>query len=150
MDPLTDVEFFRLTREDIPSMLALEQSCFSTPWSEEEFQEAFTQKHFAAFGLQIRPCLLAYISFYHVADELEILNFAVAPPHRRQGFGGRLLRMILQISRKMDIRRIVLEVRAGNVPALALYEGVGFKKKGRRPAYYADTGEDALICILDL
>lgn len=115
------------------------------PWSAEQFRQSFEQKSFAAFGLRRQGQLVAYISVYHAAGELEILNIAVDPVYRRLGYGKNLLRMMLQVARKMGIERAVLEVRIGNAPALALYQGLGFEKVGTRLGYYADTGEDALI-----
>lgn len=134
-------------------MLPLEQACFSMPWSENQFRDAFAQKNFAAFGLRApsaQDVILAYISFYHAAGELEILNIAVSPEHRRRGRGGRLLCMALQVAQKMDMQRAVLEVRVNNTPAIRLYERTGFVRVGRRPRYYADTGEDALVYALTL
>ena len=61
-----------------------------------------------------------------------------------------LLSTALQMARKMGRVRAVLEVRTGNIPALGLYQGLGFECVGRRPKYYADTGEDALILTLQL
>ena len=141
----------RLQAQDIPQVLALEKLCFSMPWGEAQFQAAFHQRHFAAFGLRAaNQDVLAYISFYHALDELEILNIAVTPALRRRGLGGHLLKLTLQIAKKMAIVRAVLEVRVHNVPALKLYEGLGFVCAGRRPKYYTDTGEDALIYALSL
>lgn len=150
MKPPGHVEFVRLTEKDLAAALALEKACFSMPWSEEQFRGAFAQRNFAVFGLRRRQRLSAYISLYHAASELEILNIAVCPPRRRQGLASRLLRMTLQAAREMDMQRAVLEVRVGNAPATALYEKLGFKREGRRPGYYADTGEDALIYALNL
>lgn len=139
-------EFFRLTVQDVDAVVPLEQACFSLPWSTEQFFAAFEQGHFAAFGLRDgQGALLGYVSFYHALDELEILNIAVAPHCRRQGKGRELLALALQVAKKMGIERAVLEVRVHNGPALRLYEGLGFACVGRRPKYYADTGEDALI-----
>lgn len=156
-------EFFRLGPGDVSTVVALEQACFSMPWSEEQFRAAFHQPSFAAFGLRQAQAgaaraqqgmqsgaLLGYISLYHALDELEILNIAVAPHSRRQGKGRKLLTLALQVARKMGIERAVLEVRVHNIPALRLYEGLGFACVGRRPKYYADTGEDALIYALSL
>ena len=132
-------------------MSAIERECFTLPWSEEQCRAAFGQKAFAAFGLFNGECLEGYISIYHTEDELEILNLAVRPQMRRQGHGKRILRTVLRLARKMDIHRVLLEVRTGNRAAIALYEGCGFQKVGRRRNYYADTGEDALVyrCELD-
>lgn len=139
------LQFLRLGVADLPEAVQLEKRCFTMPWSDEQFRKAFEQKNFAAFGLRCPQGLVAYISIYHAAGELEILNIAVDPVHRRQGHGKSLLQMMLQVARKMGIERAVLEVRRHNIPALALYQGLGFAQAGVRRGYYADTGEDALI-----
>lgn len=145
------LEFARLDTADIAALSQLECLCFSMPWSEQQFAGAFCQKSFAAFGLRCHTALIAYVSIYHVVDEMEILNIAVDPAHRRQGHGKTLLGLVLQVARKMHIERAVLEVRVHNSAALALYTSLHFKKVGERLGYYADTGENALIyqCIFD-
>ena len=115
-------------------MFSLEKCCFSQPWTEEQCRAAFQQPAFAAFGLVGAAGLAAYISFYHSADELEILNIAVSPERRRQGLGRRVLGMALQ-----------LEVRESNTPAIGLYESFDFRPVGRRRNYYRAPDEDALI-----
>jgi ribosomal-protein-alanine N-acetyltransferase len=87
---------------------------------------------------------------YHTADELEILNLAVSPERRRQGLGRRLLQAALRLAAKGGIVNILLEVRAGNAPAVSLYESCGFQRVGLRKGYYADTGEDAHVYALAL
>lgn len=138
-------QFFRLGPEDVKDVVALEQACFSTPWTEEQFNLSLEQKVFALFGLRLEGRLAAYAAIYHAAGELEILNIAVAPEHRRQGLGRRLLSLLLQVAAKMGITRGVLEVRISNAPAIALYESLGFTRIGVRPGYYKDTDEDALL-----
>ena len=140
----------RLTAGEAAAMQALEAACFSLPWSEEQCRAAFSQQAFVAYGLEEAGVLQGYISLYQAADELEVLNLAVLPVARRQGLGERLLRTALQEAEKTGINRALLEVRTGNVPAIALYEKCGFVRVGKRPRYYADTGEDALIYQCDL
>ncbi|MGA2481863.1 MAG: ribosomal protein S18-alanine N-acetyltransferase [Candidatus Acidiferrales bacterium] len=79
------------------------------------------------------------------ADEMEILNFAVLPEHRRQGFGKRLLETAVRENRREGAARAYLEVRASNSAAIAFYKANGFKLFGRRPSYYADPVEDAVV-----
>ena len=98
-----------------------------------------------AFGLLREEELVAYISFYHIGDEVEILNLAVLPTERRSGHGRRILQLVLQAAAKMGIQNVLLEVRTGNLPAVALYESCGFRRLGVRSRYYPDTNEDALI-----
>lgn len=140
-----DVVIKKLKLSHAGSMSELEKACFSMPWSFKQCAGALAQKSFAAFGLWRGNALLAYISFYHAGNELEILNLAVLPAERRQGFARRILLLALQVGHKMGMQKVLLEVRESNVAARALYEDCGFQKCGRRPHYYTDCGEDALI-----
>jgi ribosomal-protein-alanine N-acetyltransferase len=149
------LEFFRLGLHELDALAELEGQCFTLPWSKEQIAGHLGLPNFAAFGLRASPGQdagtedgagpAAYISFYHSPDELEILNLAVAPRWRRHGCGTRLLRRVLHMAAKKGIRRAVLEVSAGNAPARALYERLGFAQVGRRRGYYHDSGEDALV-----
>lgn len=148
--------FERLDSGYLPELLTLEKACFASPWSEEQFNLALEQKLFNVFGLVLPATateprqLLAYLSLYHVADEMEIFNLAVDKSFRRQGLARRLLGLVLQIGRRMGIRYTFLEVRVGNVPARNLYGSFGFEQVGLRKGYYPDNGEDALILRLEL
>lgn len=137
--------FRRLQQDDAVAMHALEQKCFSLPWTEKQCCQAFLQNAFAAFGLWNENRLIAYISVYHVYDEFEILNLAVDPEEQRRGYGRRILQTTLQVAHKMGIKNVALEVRERNFPAIALYKSCGFFQAGKRSHYYPDTGEDALI-----
>ena len=137
-----------LGRTDLDAVLDLERRCFVLPWSEEQLRNAFELETFTAFGL-FGPAglddLIAYVSFYHVPPEMEILNMAVRPDCQRLGHGFRLMALLLEKGRRMGLNRAFLEVRASNVPAINLYEKHGFAGIGLRKGYYADNGEDALL-----
>ncbi len=87
--------------------------------------------------------LVGYTLFWHVVDEVHLLNVAVAVSARRQGLGRALMLDLVAYARAHGIVRILLEVRASNAPALALYESMGFTRFNVRPRYYSD-GEDAI------
>jgi ribosomal-protein-alanine N-acetyltransferase len=93
--------------------------------------------------------VLGYSLFWHVVDEVHLLNVAVAIPQRRHGIGLALMNDLLAYARAHGIVRILLEARAGNTPALALYERLGFERYHVRERYYAD-GEDAVEMSLTL
>ncbi|MBU1004105.1 MAG: ribosomal protein S18-alanine N-acetyltransferase [Proteobacteria bacterium] len=145
-----ELTFHRLGVADLAPLVALEQQCFSAPWKEEQFLLGLEREVFKVFGLKDGEELVAYCSFYHVLDEMEILNIAVAPQGRRRGTGRRLLSLVLQICRKMGIQNAHLEVRFGNAAARALYASFGFQETGVRKGYYPDNGEDAILMCLDL
>jgi len=77
-------------------------------------------------------------------DEGHVLDLAVTPTARRSGTGRALLSALSAELRTRGARGLTLEVRSGNLGALALYRGAGFAVEGRRPGYYPD-GEDALL-----
>lgn len=133
------------------AMHELECLCFSLPWSLEQCQGALAQNFFKAFGMLDKDeSLLAYISFYQLQNEIEIVNLAVHPQWRRKGLGGNLLAILLQAANKMSIEKVALEVRAGNFAARALYAQAGFQQVGIRKKYYPDNGEDGLVLAMEL
>ncbi|MFY9119786.1 MAG: GNAT family N-acetyltransferase, partial [Syntrophomonadaceae bacterium] len=69
----------------------------------------------------------------------------VDPKWRGQGLGRVLMEEAEKIARQKKALRILLEVRPSNYVALALYESMGYMETGRRPAYYTDNCEDAII-----
>ncbi|BBD07648.1 ribosomal protein S18-alanine N-acetyltransferase [Desulfovibrio ferrophilus] len=147
---IEELTFHRLGIQDLADLVVLEQQCFSAPWKEEQFLLGLEREVFKVFGLKDGDELVAYCSFYHVVDEMEILNIAVVPERRRHGAGRRLLSLVLQICLKMGIQNGHLEVRVGNVAARALYASFGFQEIGVRKGYYPDNGEDAILMRLDL
>jgi ribosomal-protein-alanine N-acetyltransferase len=78
-----------------------------------------------------------------VADEVTLMDVAVAPSARRRGAGRALVEELLAFARARDARLVVLEVRKSNAAAIALYERLGFEAVGVRRGYY-DDGEDAV------
>lgn len=87
--------------------------------------------------------VLGYVLTWSVVDELHVLDVAVARAARRLGVGRALLDAALARARAAGAARVLLEVRAGNVAARALYAALGFTAFHVRPRYY-DDGEDAV------
>ena len=105
----------RMEKRHIPSLVALEQACFSEPWTAAGFEE-----------------------------ELEN-PVAVSPACRRQGVAAALLEAALAECAARGVERLCLEVRESNAPAIALYTRFGFALDGRRPRFYSAPTEDALL-----
>jgi ribosomal-protein-alanine acetyltransferase len=86
-----------------------------------------------------------FIVARQTAGEAEILNLAIIPGKRRTGGGGALLRAAMAKFRARDVSRVFLEVRESNEDAIAFYEKYGFSKTGKRPSYYHDPEEAAIV-----
>jgi ribosomal protein S18 acetylase RimI-like enzyme len=74
----------------------------------------------------------------------------VAGPARRRGFGTRLLGEFLRRAQSEGATAIFLEVRESNHAARSLYEKWAFSESGRRPRYYTQPEEDAIVYRLAL
>jgi ribosomal-protein-alanine N-acetyltransferase len=83
-------------------------------------------------------------------DQAELETIAVAAPSQRQGVGRQLWAAMARELRLAGVREVRLEVRASNRPAIGLYRALGFAETGRRPRYYADPAEDAVLMDLQL
>lgn len=77
--------------------------------------------------------------------EGELLKIAVGREHRRQGIAAQLVAHTLRYLAAQGVARCFLELRAANLPALALYERFGFRRVGLRKNYYASPVEDAIL-----
>jgi len=81
---------------------------------------------------------------------MHLLKIAVAPEWRSRGIGRWLLNECMREEAEKGIAQILLEVRPSNTPALAMYNRMGFWQIGKRPNYYPDTREDALVLSFNL
>lgn len=85
-----------------------------------------------------------------LAPEAELESIAVAPEAQRQGIGSTLLQAACAAAFSQRAATLFLEIRASNTSAAALYRHSGFRETGRRPGYYADPKEDAILMARDL
>ena len=101
----------------------------------------------AAGGVAVGIILLFWLPWW--AALLIVLGVPAAayltldPSQRRRGIGSALLEEMIE--RAGPDEEYTLEVRPSNAHAITLYERLGFRAAGRRPRYYRDNGEDALI-----
>jgi ribosomal-protein-alanine N-acetyltransferase len=132
-------------RADVPALAALERRCFSDPWTAEALGELIGSPSGLLLVVEEVDGIEAYLVARAVAGEGEILSLAVAPECRRRGLGARLLIAGLEAMAAGGAFEVYLEVRVSNAAALALYGRHGFAPIGRRPRYYRNPVEDALV-----
>ena len=141
------------TLETLPAILAIEEAAFTAPWTRKMFEAELTQNPFSwccvskagANRNEDTAAIVGYVCFWVVFDELRMMNLAVAAAARRQGIARLLLGHALKTGQEQGARRALLEVRASNEPALALYERAGFYRTGLRRRYYTTPVEDAVL-----
>lgn len=129
----------------VSQVAALERICFSDPWSESSVAGELANPISLWLVAMEDGQLAGYVGSQSVMGESDMMNLAVDPAFRRRGVGQSLVRALIEALGKHGNHSLSLEVRASNAPALALYQNLGFSQVGRRPNYYRNPKEDALI-----
>lgn len=107
-------------------------------------------RSYALLRVARTPEISGFLLAWRAADEVHLTDLGVRRAYRRRGIGRALVCALLDEARVAAARVVLLEVRASNAPALALYASLGFCELDRRPRYYSDTGEDAVVMQLAL
>ncbi len=143
-------EFFvrAMQLEDIPAVMEIDREAFPNPWPENTYRYEL-QKNPASHLLVIEtrepPNVVGAGGYWLIVDEAHISTFAVHPAWRKRGVGKVLLAVLLRQAAALGAVSAMLEVRAGNAAAQALYAGFGFRPVGLRKGYYKNNGEDAVL-----
>ena len=80
-----------------------------------------------------------------IPPEAELESLAVSAGYQRRGVARRLYEAMADEFGRSQVREVLLEVRESNQAARAFYTSLGFVEEGRRPSYYADPVEDAVL-----
>jgi [ribosomal protein S18]-alanine N-acetyltransferase len=136
---------------DLDAVIALADRSPGAPqWTRWIYQSALEHQQTEAYVALLDGGLIGFIMVHLVLDICELESIVVDPVFRRRGIGDALLQTIIAWSCQRAARRIELEVREGNAPAIALYERTGFLRDGIRENYYSDPEEDAVLMSLAL
>ena len=140
----------KMALEDVPSVIELEQKSFSLPWPERSFRFELTANPASrCWVAELDGKIVGMIVVWLVIDEAHVATIATHPDLRRRGIGTKLLSHALRQMIDEGARSSFLEVREHNVSAQQMYRKFGYEISGRRPRYYRDNNEDAILMNLD-
>lgn len=142
-------------RQDLKSLVAIqEKNPLAPQWPARDYERLAEDPHGLILVAELETMepvkVLGFAVFRRIIDEAELLTMAVAPEHQRQGVGRALLEDAHRRLLEAGAKRVFLEVRQSNRPALQLYYGAGFGIHSQRKDYYRDPPEDAYILALEL
>ncbi|ABP34132.1 GNAT family N-acetyltransferase [Polynucleobacter asymbioticus] len=165
-----ELSFMPMQVADLDSVLEIESISHIHPWTKGNFSDSLAAGHWAycirpasgssggqgnaqssTQGTYLAPeALWAYCILYPAVDELHLLNITVSPKLRKLGLGARMMVAIEGVAIQQNMPRIILEVRPSNIPAVSLYQSLGYEEIGVRKDYYPanpETGkrEDAIV-----
>ena len=139
------IQFTQMKAEHVPQVAQLEKLCFADPWSEKSVASELDNKWALWLVALEGDAVVGYIGSQTAVDETDVMNVAVHPDHRRKGIAEALIERLVSELKARGSHALMLEVRASNVPAISLYEKLGFLQVGLRKNYYRSPKEDALI-----
>lgn len=145
------LHFRPMQEADLPWVAARDAELYPFPWSQGNFADSMAAGY-ACWVMLDGAEPVGYGVLMMVIDEAHILNISVVAARQRGGLGRCLLGHFAELARESGARRLLLEVRPSNGPALALYARAGFQTIGRRKGYYPAVGgrEDGLVMSLAL
>lgn len=134
------------TTELVPQIAALEEQCFSLPWTEAQLiSQLPDERHEFIAALDENGRVAGYVGMMFVLDEGYISNVAVDSSLRRRGIGDALIAEMNSRAQKRGLAFVTLEVRESNAPAIALYAKHGYVRVGERKNYYDFPRENAIL-----
>lgn len=139
-----------LRRTDLDAVMALEPVLFgSGAWSRAVYQGELAQRTRRYVAIEHDGELVGYAGL-DLGEDAQVMTIGVAPAHRRQGHARRMLGHLVDLARQHGSRAVLLEVRASDPGAQALYAQTGFEPIGLRRGYYQPEGDDAVVMRLIL
>ena len=134
-----------MNTDHVSQVAELEKLCFSDPWSENSVSSELNNPLSLWLVAVDGERVAGYVGSQSVMGESDMMNIAVHPDYRRSGLAEMLVAELVTALKNAGNTCLTLEVRASNVPAIALYEKTGFSQIGLRKNYYRNPREDALI-----
>ncbi len=131
-----------MIRRDMPDVMAIEAASFDYPWTEADFLTALRQKNCIGMVATADNRIVGYMVYELNKGKLPLLNFAVAPSHRRECIGQQMVRKLVDKLSQHGRRKITLTVRETNLAAQLFFHDHGFTATGVSRGHYEDSGED--------
>jgi [ribosomal protein S18]-alanine N-acetyltransferase len=139
----------KMTLEDVPAVIDLDQKSFSLPWPERSFRFELTSNPASrCWVADLDRKIVGMIVVWLIVDEAHVATLATHPDFRRRGIGKKLLSHALRDLIDEGARSSFLEVRESNFSAQEMYRKFGYEASGRRRRYYRDNDEDAILMNL--
>lgn len=137
-----------LSDEDLDVISKIEECSFSMPWKKEDFKELIESNDSHYLVIEVDGQVIGTAGYTYNGFEGYINNVVIDEAFRGRGFSKTLMEALLAEGRARNINEYTLEVRVSNLPAVKLYESLGFVSEGVRKNFYERPTEDAYVMWL--
>lgn len=144
-----NLQIRKMTLQDVPVVVHLDQISFSLPWPERSFRFELTDNPASrCWVVELDQRVVGMIVAWLLVDETHVATIAIHPEYRRRGIASKLLSHALLYTMDEGAQSSFLEVRESNLAAQEMYRKFGYEVVGRRRRYYRDNDEDAILMVL--
>ncbi len=134
-----------MIRRDMAEVLRAEQLSFEYSWTEDDFLRCLRQRNCIGMVAEHNDRIVGFMIYELHKTRLHVLNFAVAPSHRRTGIGTQMVTKLIGKLSSHRRAKITLAVRERNLPAQLFFRSQDFRAMRVLRNYYEDSGEDAFL-----
>ena len=129
-------------KSDYKTLIQIEKSIFKHPISVNELKSFEINESHVIWKIE-KIKIIGFVCFFHVRDEIEIIKICIVKSHQRKNYGSILINEI----KKLNIKKIFLEVSIENVSATNFYLKNGFQKIGVRKGYYTNKNSSKIDAL---
>ncbi len=142
------ITYGRMANEDCEEVAMLEKEIFGMDaWSVDDFRESLCCDYalYMVAKDDEKGIVIGCAGVRNICGDGDITNVFIHPGYRQRGIGEKLVSNLMEEGRSIGVRNYTLETRLSNLPAIRLYEKLGFVSEGIRPGFYEHPKEDAMI-----
>ena len=129
-------------KNDYTTLIQIQKSFFQDHSSKAQLRVLEKQTSFVTWKIEEKK-IIGFVSFYHVKDEIEIIKICIIKTHQRKNYGS----IIIDEIKRLNIKKIFLEVSVLNINAINFYLKNGFQKIGVRKGYYTNKNSSKIDAL---
>lgn len=134
--------------KDVFDILSLDEENFSNNFDEKFYLEYIKNQRIIVS--ENEKSIVGYILFNQILDEAEIYKIVVSKNFRNKQIAFKIMEFLLNELKKNNVKKIFLEVRKSNIPAINLYKKCGFIEIREIVDYYTNPKEDGIMMLKEV
>lgn len=134
--------------KDVFDILSLDNENFSNNFKEAFYLEYI--KNQRVIVAEKEENVIGYVIFNQILDEAEIYKIVVLKELRKKQIAFKIIEFLLNELKKSDVKKIFLEVRKSNIPAINLYKKCEFIDIREIVDYYSNPKENGIMMLKEV
>ena len=134
-----------MVRRDFSQVLAIEETCFEFPWTEEEFRQCLQERNCLGMVAEHEGRVVGFIVYETPKNRIFVTNIAVAPEFQRHGIARQMIQKLVSKMIHQQRHKVAISIRETNLPALLCFRALGFRAVTVLKNFYEDQNEDTYV-----